>query len=44
VVRDRLSDVMRRARKRSLLVTWHGRAFAVLQAPPKGLEFREDYS
>ena len=44
VVRDRLSDVMRRARKRSLLVTWYGRAFAVLQAPPKGFEFREDIS
>jgi hypothetical protein len=44
LVRDRLSDVMRRARKRSLLVTWYGRAFAVLQAPPKGFEFREDIS
>jgi prevent-host-death family protein len=45
-VRDELHKVIRRARAASLLVTWHGQMFAVLEAPPEGLdlEFWEDAS
>jgi prevent-host-death family protein len=43
-VRDELHEVIGKARATSLVVTWHGRMFAVLQAPPEGLEVQEDVS
>ena len=46
IVRDELHDAIRKARATTLVVTWHGRMFAVLEAPPEGfeLEFWEDAS
>jgi prevent-host-death family protein len=44
LVRDELHKAIQKARAESLLVTWNGRKFAVLQAPPKGLQVREDVS
>jgi hypothetical protein len=44
LVRDELHKAIQRARAESLVVTWNGRMFAVLQAPPKGLQVREDAS
>jgi hypothetical protein len=44
LVRDELHEAIRKARAKSLVVTWHGRMFAVLQAPPEGLELQEDVS
>jgi prevent-host-death family protein len=44
LVRDELHEAIRKARAKSLVVTWHGRMFAVLQAPPEGLEVWEDAS
>ena len=44
LVRDELHKAIRRARARSLVVTWHGRMFAVLEAPPEGFEVLEDAS
>jgi prevent-host-death family protein len=44
LVRDELHKAIRKARATSLVVTWHGRMFAVLQAPPEGLEVWEDAS
>jgi hypothetical protein len=44
MVRDELHKAIRKARATSLVVTWHGRMFAVLQAPPEGFEFWEDVS
>jgi hypothetical protein len=35
---------MRKARATALVVTWHGRMFAVLEAPPEGFEVLEDAS
>lgn len=45
-VRDELHEAIRKARSRSLVVTWHGHMFAVLEAPPESLdlEFWEDAS
>jgi prevent-host-death family protein len=43
-VRDELHKAIGKARATSLVVTWHGRMFAVLQAPPEGLELQEDVS
>jgi prevent-host-death family protein len=43
-VRDELHEAIRKVRATSLVVTWHGRMFAVLEAPPKGLQVREDAS
>jgi prevent-host-death family protein len=44
LVRDELHKAIQRARAESLVVTWNGRMFAVLQAPPKVLQVREDAS
>jgi prevent-host-death family protein len=44
LVRDELHKAIQKARAESLVVTWNGRVFAVLQAPPKGLQVREDVS
>jgi hypothetical protein len=41
-MRDDLHDVIRRAQGTALLVTWHGRMYAVLEAPPGGLEIKEE--
>jgi prevent-host-death family protein len=45
-VRDELHRVLGEARAMALLVTWHGRMFAVLEAPPEGMvvESREEAS
>ncbi len=45
-VRDELHKAIARARVNCLVVTWHGQVFAVLEAPPEGLdlEFWEDAS
>jgi prevent-host-death family protein len=43
-VRDELHQAMRKARATALVVTWHGRMFAVLEAPPEGFEVLEDAS
>ncbi len=43
-VRDELHKVIRKARATALVVTWHGRMFAVLEAPPEGFELWEDVS
>ena len=43
-VRDELHEAIRKAHATSLLVTWHGRMFAVLEAPPEGFEVLEDAS
>jgi prevent-host-death family protein len=44
LVRDELHEAIRKARATAIVVTWHGRMFAVLEAPPEGLEVREDAS
>jgi hypothetical protein len=44
LLRDELHKTIREARAGCLVVTWHGRMFAVLQAPPEGLELQEDVS
>ena len=41
LMRDELHEVIRKARARALVVTWHGRMFAVLEAPPEGFEVLE---
>jgi prevent-host-death family protein len=43
-VRDELHEAIRKAHATSIVVTWHGRMFAVLEAPPEGLEVREEVS
>jgi prevent-host-death family protein len=45
-VRDELHAAIGRARGTALMVTWRGRMFAVLEAPPEGLvvELREEAS
>ena len=43
-VRDELHKAIRKTRATSLVVTWHGRMFAVLEAPPEGFEFQEEVS
>jgi prevent-host-death family protein len=43
-VRDGLHQAIRKARATSIVVTWHGRMFAVLEAPPEGFEVLEDAS
>lgn len=44
LLRDELHDVIRKARGKALLVTWHGRIYAVLEAPPENLRVLEDAS
>jgi prevent-host-death family protein len=44
LVRDELHETIQKARVESIVVTWNGRMFAVLQAPPEGLQVREDVS
>jgi prevent-host-death family protein len=44
LVRDELHQAMQKARVESLLVTWNGRMFAVLQAPPEVLVVKEEVS
>jgi len=44
LVRDELHKAIQKARAESLVVTWNGRMFAVLEAPPEGFEFKEDAS
>ena len=44
MVRDELHEAIRKARATSFVVTWHGRMFAVLEAPPEGFEVLEDAS
>ena len=44
LVRDELHETILKARVESIVVTWNGRMFAVLQAPPEGLQVREDVS
>jgi prevent-host-death family protein len=44
LVRDELHRAMQKARAESLLVTWNGRMFAVLQAPPEVLVVKEEVS
>ena len=44
LVRDELHKAIQRARAESLVVTWNGRMFAVLQAPPEVLEVKEEVS
>ena len=44
VLRDELHKRLREARAGSLVVTWRGWMFAVLEAPPEGLEVMEDVS
>jgi prevent-host-death family protein len=43
-VRDELHEAIREARATALVVTWRGRLYAVLQAPPEGFELKEDAS
>jgi prevent-host-death family protein len=42
LVRDELHNAIQKARAESIVVTWNGRMFAVLQAPPEGLKVKED--
>ena len=44
VVRNELHQAIRKARATAIVVTWHGRMFAVLEAPPEGFEVLEDAS
>ena len=44
LVRDELHETIQKARVESIVVTWNGRMFAVLQATPEGLELQEDVS
>ena len=44
LVRDELHKVIQKARVEPIVVTWNGRTFAVLQAPPEGFEVLEDAS
>jgi hypothetical protein len=44
LVRDELHKTIREARASALVVTWRGRMFAVLEAPPEGFEVWEDAS
>ena len=44
LVRDELHKAIRTAHATSLVVTWHGRMFAVLEAPPEGFVVLEDAS
>ena len=44
LVRDELHKTIREARATAIVVTWHGRMFAVLEAPPEGFELWEDVS
>jgi prevent-host-death family protein len=44
LVRDELHKTIQKARVESIVVTWNGRMFAVLQAPPEVLEVKEDVS
>ncbi len=44
LVRDELHKTIREARAGCLVVTWRGRMFAVLEAPPEGFEVMEDAS
>ena len=44
LVRDELHTVIQKARVESIVVTWNGRMFAVLEAPPEGFEVLEDAS
>lgn len=44
VVRDELHLAISRARVSSLVVTRYSRAVAVLEAPPEGLEIKEEAS
>jgi prevent-host-death family protein len=43
-VRDELHEAIRKVHTMSIVVTWHGRMFAVLEAPPEGFEVMEDAS
>ena len=42
LVRDELHRAMQKARAESIVVTWNGRIFAVLQAPPEVLVVKEE--
>ena len=44
LLRDEMHSALRRARSIPLVVTWHGRMYAVLEAPPEGLDLWEDAS
>ena len=44
LMRDEMHETIRKAHATSLVVTWHGRMFAVLEAPPEGFEVLEDAS
>jgi prevent-host-death family protein len=44
LVRDELHKAIQKARVESIVVTWNGRMFAVLQAPPEGFAVKEDVS
>ena len=44
LLRDELHKTIREARASRLVVTWRGRMFAVLEAPPQSLEILEDVS
>jgi prevent-host-death family protein len=44
LVRDELHEAIQKAHATSIVVTWHGRMFAVLEAPPEGFEFQEEVS
>jgi prevent-host-death family protein len=41
VVRNELHQAIRKARATAIVVTWHGRMFAVLEAPPEGFEVED---
>lgn len=41
LVRDELHKAIGKARATALVVTWHGRMFAVLEAPPEGFELED---
>ena len=43
-VREELHKAIDKARATSLIVTWRGRMYAVLEAPRESLEILEDYS
>ena len=44
LVRDELHKAIQKARVESIVVTWNGRMFAVLQAPPEVLVVKEEVS